>query len=115
MSEIDEYTIQKQIARSLESVNVRIWGHWGGADTKPRWRCNKHPQHEFMDTVDNVTKREAEIGTGCPRCALLMERPVVPFEVFSVDAERVNKALKGSRDKSLRKARNASFNRLQAS
>ena len=116
MSELkNEYEIQKLMAKSLKTVDVRLWGYWNGADTRPRWRCNKHLNHEFHETVESVQAREQEHGTGCPYCARLMERPVVPFEVFSKDAVEVNGRLKKQMDKSLAKARRASFNRLQAS
>ena len=114
-AEADEYQIQDQMAKSLESVSIRLWGQWNGRATKPKWRCSKHLVHEFYDTVESVQAREHETGTGCPYCARLQERPVVPFEVFSPDAVEVNERHKKSMDKALAKSRRASFNRLQAS
>lgn len=115
MSETNEYQIQREMANSLESVSLRLWGQWAGRATRPRWRCNKHPIHEFVDTVESVAEREKEHGTGCPRCALLLERPVVPFEEFATSAIAVNKSRVKSDEKAKAYARKASFNRLQAS
>ena len=115
MSESDEFQIQRTMAKSLESVTLRLWGQWAGKATRPRWRCNKHPIHEFVDTVESVANRENEVGTGCPRCALLLERPVVPFEEFAESAIAVEKARVKSEEKARNAARKASFNRLQAS
>ena len=113
--EWNEYQIQREMARSLETVNIRLWGQWNGDFTRPRWRCNKHLNHEFRDTVDTVAEREKELGTGCPFCAALLERPVVSFEEFKVSAVAVNKARKKSMERATAKARRASFNRMQAS
>lgn len=112
--ELNEYQIQREMAKSLGTVNIRLWGQWNGADTRPRWRCNKHLNHEFRDTVEAVAEREKSLGTGCQQCALLLERPVVPFEEFSESAIKVNEARAKSNERAKSIARRASFNRLQA-
>ena len=111
----NEYEVQKEMVRSLESVSLRLWGQWNGSVTRPRWRCNEHLNHEFFDTVDNVANREKEFGTGCPQCVRLLERPVIPFEEFAESASKVIDARAKSEQNARARAKRASVNRLMAS